>query len=159
MVANPMINRIKAFLEGGRDAEKGSDSIDETQLAAAALLVEAARMDEHFDDAEWQTIRSLIRDRFDLAEEDAEALIALADEAVDGSTQIFRFATTIKNQFDENERVKMIEMLWRVVYADGEVHDFEANLLRRVAGLIYVSDRDSGTARKKVLAEMSLTNQ
>ena len=104
MVANPMINRIKAFLDSGKDAEKRSDGIDETQLAAAVLLVEAARMDDHFDAGEWQTIRSLIRDRFDLAEEDAEALIALADEAVDGSTQIFRFATTIKNRFDENER-------------------------------------------------------
>jgi uncharacterized tellurite resistance protein B-like protein len=48
----------------------------------------------------------------------------------------------------------MIEMLWEVAYADGKVHDFEASLVRRVSGLIHVSDRDSGTARKKVLARL-----
>ena len=57
----------------------------------------------------------------------------------------------MKDGFSHDERVRMIEMLWEVVLADDEIHDHEANLLRRVAGLIYVSDRESGDARKRVL--------
>jgi uncharacterized tellurite resistance protein B-like protein len=54
------------------------------------------------------------------------------------------------------ERVAIIEMLWEVVYADGTLHEYEASLLRRVCGLIYVTDQDSGTARKRVLEKMGL---
>jgi uncharacterized tellurite resistance protein B-like protein len=154
-----MINRIKALLEGPRTTDKGVAGHDETQLAAAALLVEAARMDANFDESEWSTIRRMVQERFDLDQVEADALIATADEEVEGSAEIYRFAKVIKDRFEMDERVHMIEMLWRVVYADGEVHDYEANLLRRVAGLIYVSDRDSGTARKRVLAELSLAEQ
>ena len=154
-----MINRIKALLNREPTDRVGGPDVDETQLAAAALLVEAARMDDNFDDVEWAAIRKLVEERFGLERQEAEALIAAADEEVEESVEIYRFARVIKDKFDAADRVKMIEMLWRVVYADGEVHDYEANLLRRVAGLIYVSDRDSGTARKKVLAEMSLAEQ
>lgn len=154
-----MINRIKAFLEGSSSDKKSPAGIDETQLAAAALLVEVGRVDGNFDDAEWQAIKAMVTERFGLDTAEAEALIAAADEEVEGSVEIYRFARAVKDQFDMEERIKLIEMLWRVVYADGVVHDYEANLLRRMAGLIYVSDRDSGTARKKVLAEMSLAEQ
>ena len=58
----------------------------------------------------------------------------------------------MRNHFSEEERVKMIEMLWEVVYADGDLDDFEANMMRSVTGLLYVSDRESGDARKRVLA-------
>ncbi len=154
-----MINRIKAFLDRSSDTSETPKTVDETQLAAAALLVEVGRIDGNFDDAEWQAVKMLVKEHFALSEVEAEALIAAADEEVEGSVEVYRFARAVKDKFDMNERVKMIEMLWRVVYADGMVHDYEANLLRRMAGLIYVSDRDSGTARKKVLAEISLAEQ
>jgi uncharacterized tellurite resistance protein B-like protein len=66
--------------------------------------------------------------------------------------ELSRFIRRIRDGFDHDERVEMVEMLWRVVYADGVVHDHEANLLRRVAGLLYVSDRESGEARKRAIA-------
>ena len=55
------------------------------------------------------------------------------------------------------ERIELIEMIWEVVYADGELHDYEANLLRRLGGLLYVSDRERGDARKRVLARLRQT--
>ena len=116
-------------------------------------------MDDNFERSEWLAIRTMVGAEFGLSEEEAETLIAVAEEEVEGSVEIYRFARIVKDRFEPEQRIKLIEMLWRVVYADGELHDYEANLLRRVAGLIYVSDRDSGTARKKVLAEMSLAEQ
>ncbi len=58
--------------------------------------------------------------------------------------------------FSDAERIELIEMLWEVAYADGVVHDYEHNLLRRIAGLIYVTDRDRGLARNRVLARLGL---
>ena len=62
----------------------------------------------------------------------------------------------VTDRFSFEERVELMEMLWQVAYADGELDDFEANLLRRVAGLIHVSDRDSGAARKRAMARLGL---
>ena len=60
---------------------------------------------------------------------------------------------------DEEERIGVIEMLWEVAYADGELHDYEASLLRRVAGLLYVSDRANGEARLRVMAKLGIPRQ
>ena len=69
---------------------------------------------------------------------------------------LFRWAQAIKRAYGETARIALIEKMWEVVYADGELDDYEANLLRRVAGLIYVPDRESGQARQRVLARLGL---
>ena len=63
----------------------------------------------------------------------------------------------VKDGFDQEERIRLIEMLWEVAYADGELHDYEASLMRRITGLLYISDRDSGEARQRVLARLGLS--
>ena len=70
--------------------------------------------------------------------------MAEAERAVAGSPQLFRFTNAVKTHFDEAGRVALIDMLWDVAHADGAVCAYEENLLRRVAGLLYVSDRDRG---------------
>ena len=147
-----MIERIKALFAGARPSVESGE--DDLQLAAAALLVEAAVMDGTFDADERRTIDALLRESFDLDATAAEALIEAAREAVEGSAQLYGFTRVVKDRYGEQERVRMIEMLWEVAYADGHVHDFEASLVRRVAGLIHVPDRDSGAARKRVLQRL-----
>jgi uncharacterized tellurite resistance protein B-like protein len=129
---------------------------EEMRLAAAALLVEAAVMDGHFDAAERATVRQLLAARFGLDAGEAQALIATAESEVAASHGIFRFTNAIKNHCSDTERIELIEMLWEVAYADGVLHDYEHNLLRRIAGLIYVTDRDRGLARNRVLARLGL---
>jgi len=145
-----MLDRLRTMFssDGAAATARGPDAL---QLAAAALLVEAARMDDDYNATERALIASLLRERFDLDDDDTEALVAAADAATEDLVEVYGFARRVKDAFTPEERVRMIEMLWEVVYADGEVHDHEANLLRRVAGLIYVSDRESGDARKRVL--------
>ena len=70
---------------------------------------------------------------------------------------LHRWAQAIKRAYSEEERVGVIEKMWEVVYADGVLDDYEANLLRRVAGLIYVPDRESGQARQRVIARLGIT--
>lgn len=152
-----MRQRITSFLrrlerEGGGPTP--AHGRDEKRLAAAALLVEAAVMDGHFDAAERATVQGLLAARFGLDAGETEALIASAERAVAAAHGIFRFTNAIKSHFSDAERIELIEMLWEVACADGVVDDYEDNLLRRIAGLIYVTDRDRGLARKRVLARI-----
>ncbi len=154
-----MINRIKTLLSGStgpaRDAAPGHSFAD-LQVAAAALLVEAAETDANFDAAERTKILDLVRVRFELTEAEAQSLLELAGDEVANASQLYGFTRVVKDNFDHDERVELMEMLWEVVYADGALHDLEASLMRRIAGLIYVPDRESGAARKRAMSRLGL---
>ncbi|MEQ8194290.1 MAG: TerB family tellurite resistance protein [Rhodospirillales bacterium] len=125
------------------------------RLAAAALLVETAMMDGEVDAAEMEVIRRLLADYFGLSEDESAELIADGRAAAADSSQLYGFTRVIKDRFSPEERVQMIEMLWEVAYTDDRLHHLETNLIRRIAGLIYVPDRESGEARQRVLAKKS----
>jgi uncharacterized tellurite resistance protein B-like protein len=151
-----MLDRLHRLLTGRPPQAQGAaHSFEERQLAAAALMVEAATMDDSFDAAERERIAALVQERFALSPEEARDLVTEAERAASASVEWHGFTRAIKEGFDQAERVELIEMLWEVAYADGELHDYEASLLRRVAGLLYVSDRDSGEARQRVLARLA----
>ena len=152
-----MFDRLKKMFGGDADSPDSprERAVDDLQLASAALLVEAARMDDDCGADEYAVIERLLRERFSLSVADADTLLGAADKASADSVELFGFTSKIKDAFDEDERIQMVEMLWEVVYADGRLDDHEANLLRRVTGLLYVSDRDSGEARKRVLDRAS----
>ena len=157
-----MINRIKALLNtpGGTSPKAGSrHRFAELQVAAAALLVEAAEMDASFDEPEKAKILDLVRRRFELSETEAESLVELARQEAADSSQLYGFTRVVKDQFSHEERVELLEMLWQVIYADGQRHDHEASLMRRVAGLIFVSDRECGSARKRALIKLGLEHE
>ncbi len=157
-----MISRIKQLLRGATakpiddPSVRAAHSHDEKALAAAALMVEAAELDGNFDGAERAAIETVVCRHFGLSGTEAGELIAAAKIAQDGTNHLLGFTRALKDAYPPDERVEIIEMLWEVVYADGELHEYEANLLRRIGGLIYVSDRERGAARKRVLARLGL---
>jgi len=147
-----MINRIIAlFGEGPAPAPAARHDI---HLATAALLVVAACQDGGFDAAERTHILSLLGSRFGLAPDEAGELMAEAEARADTAVQLLPFTKAIRAEFDHDERVEMVEMLWEVVYADGGLQQHEAALMRRIGGLIYVSDRQRGEARKRALRNL-----
>jgi uncharacterized tellurite resistance protein B-like protein len=152
-----MINRIKSFF-GDRQAKPSGQgahhTVDEFHLAAAALLVHAASVDTDFDAAERAKILELTENRLDLTAEEAQTLLRAAEHADGQSVQLLGFTRAIKDKFSYESRVELIEMLWEVVYADGRVDEYETQLMRRIGGLIYVTDRDRGFARKRVLERL-----
>ncbi len=150
-----MLNRLKDLIAGTGGQAKADEGV-KLRLASAALLVEAAQMDGHMDDVERQSILRILRDRFEMSAAEAEAVVAEASATMAQSSQLFPFTKAIKDGFDHAERVEMIEMLWEVAYADGRLHDYESNLVRRIAGLIYVPDQESGIARRRALARLGL---
>lgn len=152
-----MLSKIKAFLKSDVTPTK-SGHFDELQIAVVALLVRAASTaDSKFDDKERATIATMAATHFKLTPDEVTALIdaAASDEA--STLDLHRWAQAIKKHYNEAARIDLVEKMWEVVYADGVLDDYEANLLRRVAGLIYVPDRESGQARQRVLSRLGLT--
>jgi uncharacterized tellurite resistance protein B-like protein len=149
-----MLERLMSILQGDDLPPVAAWRREDVEVAAAALLVEAARVDGAVDPAERATIVALLGARFGLDPAAAEALMDLGAREGERSVQLHRFATAVNQRFSEDERVELIEMLWAVVYADGVLSEYEANLLRRIGGLLYVADRDRGAARQRVLARL-----
>ncbi len=150
-----MIELLKSLLSGESNSPQ-DDLTDQEHIATAALLIEAALSDDDFKDVERQAIIDVLKRHYKLEDADAITLVAEAEKAQAEAGQLFYFTRTVKDSFPIETRVQMIEMLWEIAYADGELSKFEANLVRRVAGLIYVSDRDRGDARKRVMARLGL---
>jgi len=152
MIPNIMIDRLIALFggESGRAEKTEKCSERELRLAAAGLLAHAESLDGEVHEDETRTIRKLLQQHFDLNADEVDELLEEGRKEAVESTQLFAFTRVINDNLDPEERIKIVEMLWEVVYADGEVHHYESNLIRRVAGLLHVSDRDSGSARKRV---------
>jgi len=153
-----MLARIKEMMfgTGGGDAAGADASENIVAAAAAALMIEAAVMDGNFDDDERRTIADLLGGRFEMNADEVNTVIAEAETAVEQSVELFAFTRVLRDDFDHGDRVGMIEMLWEVAYADGVLHDYEANLIRRVTGLLHVTDRESGDAKKRVLERLDI---
>jgi uncharacterized tellurite resistance protein B-like protein len=152
-----MISRLKKLLEvrGARD-DGPAAALDQSELnfASAALMVEAAGLDGQIDDGERTQIVSIMVRQFLLDEDAAAALLDDAERDAEDAHDLYSFTSVIRRHFDHDERVAMVGLLWEVCYADGVLHDFEANLLRRLAGLLYVTDQESGEERRRALARL-----
>ena len=146
-----MFERIRSLLEGSPIDPEG-----EMRIAVAALLCEAARMDDHFDESERATIESLLIDHFHLSREEAQRLEEAGEEAERQSTHIYRFTHLLVQKLSPEQRVEIIEMLWEVAYADGTLDPEEDALIRKIAGLLYVPDRDRGSARKRAMERLGI---
>ncbi len=155
-----MIELIRKMVMGA-DSPKADETntVSDADAAAAALLVEVACIDGDFDEQERQTIAALMAKQFDLDVNDVVRLIDDASTAVDRSVDHFGFVRQVNNAYDHDARIGLLEMLWEVTLADGEIHDFEANLMRRLSGLLHIPDREAGDAKKRVMARLDIQAQ
>ena len=114
-------------------------------------MVLAAELDGQFGHQERETVLRILSSNYGLPSADGERLVAEAGEMVAASTDLFSLTRDISAEVAFENRGEIVEVLWEVAYADGTLHDYEANLVRRVAGLLHVSDHESGAARRRVL--------
>ncbi len=125
--------------------------------AVAAILVEAARADGEYTDDERERIVRILARRYGLSRAEAEGLRTTGEAAQEAATDLVRFTKAVKRAVPHEERVGVIEAVWEIAYSDGERHHAEANLVRRLAGLLYVADADSGMARQRVMDRLGLS--
>lgn len=146
-----MLARLKELFS---TAQSRRHSHDELQLAAAALLAEAARLDGDVDPRERDAIERVLARRFNLSAAEAAELAREGETAAEDSTQIFAFTRIINRDWPVEERSELFEMIYEVLYADDGLHDYEANLMRRLGELIYLTDKERVEARRRVVGRL-----
>ena len=112
-----------------------------------ALFVHAAKMDENYTNKEKSIILSALSEISDKNESDLKIILKEAEEKESQSNQILEFTKEIKNS-EKNFRFKILEVLWKIIYSDGVSDMYESSLMRRLAGLLYVSDREAGDIKQ-----------
>lgn len=108
------------------------------QLATAVLLVEVMRSDPQIDDEERRLVLAALQDKFALADDEGARLVELAEQVSREATDYFRFTSKINESFDIEQKILMVEHMWRVAYADGVLSAHENHLMRRMADLLYI---------------------
>jgi len=142
-----MLDRIKELFSNVETAPP-EPSFDLAHMAAAVLLAYAAQVDGTLDAHENAVLKRIAGPAFGLSDEEAEGLMELAKNNAENANDLFQWTNIINSQFEYEHKLHLIQLLWQVVDADGIVDDYEANLLRRISGLIHVSDKDSAHARQ-----------
>ena len=110
--------------------------------ACIALLLETSMADEILDESELMALKNTLQKDFQINEDEIDELIDLAKENVDDSNSLYEFTRDINDNLDSAERVKLIESMWKIAYADGNIDKYEEHIIRKVSNLIYVAHSD-----------------
>ena len=147
-----MLKAIRSFFEANIASEgKAELDTDKRQLATAALLIEVASADHRLDASELEQIKTILRQRFSLNDEQLRTLTELAQTEKDESTSLYQFTQLINEYCSPEDKFKLITAMWEVAFADNELDKYEEYLIRKVADLIYVSHSDF--IRAKMVAQ------
>jgi uncharacterized tellurite resistance protein B-like protein len=136
-----MLETLRNFFDGLLAPAPEADPAAAThrlQLAAAVMLVEVMRADASFHPAEREAVRAALRDRFALAADEAAGLAELAEATARESTDLYTYTSRINDHFEMADKVRMVEHLWLVAYADGHLSEHERHVLWRIADLLHV---------------------
>ena len=144
-------NFVAEFVEGDKHPSEFADN--DYRLAAVALLVHAAGIDDDVSQRERDKLHTVVKRRFDLDDKLADELIDRATAAEHEAVDLYHFTKLLNRVLDEEGRAKIIEMMWEIVYADGERDELEDNLLWRAADLMGVSPRERIELRQRIARE------
>ena len=125
----------------------------DNNILIAALLIHAARIDENYTEIEKKIITKAIMNLNKFNIDKAEQILKDAEKKEEESNQIIEFTRAIK-KYPIEFRIKIIEIIWKIVYSDGTNDIYESGLIRRICGLLYVSDKDNGIIKKKIINQL-----
>jgi uncharacterized tellurite resistance protein B-like protein len=151
-----MLNTLRNFFDqhlAPKPNEPQASAERRVHLAAAVLLVEVARSDHDFSDAERETVRASVQTRFHLSAAEAQELVSLADAQSREAHDIYQFTSAIDKSFSPEDKVRLIEELWRAAYADSALHAHEEHLIRRVADMLHLSHSQFIGAKLRVTGQ------
>jgi uncharacterized tellurite resistance protein B-like protein len=147
-----MLDTLKSFLSEFGEGTKLAPAFDASdyRLAAAAPLVHVMTIDGQEKPAEHDKLRAILKSQFDLDDAQTDALIEAATDADREAIDLYRFTSLLNRSLDEAGRLRIVEMMWQIVYADGKVNEFEDNVIWRAADLLGISSRDRVEMRRRV---------
>ncbi len=151
-----MLARLGSWIKDFTEDEAAAPAGDaEWAQTLAGLLVEAAMADGELDSDERRQIARVLHGQLELGEATVGKMIDDALASHEARVEIHGLTRAIRAETEPEDRVAIMEMAWMVVLADGELHDYEAQLMRRLAGLLYVDDIDSGRAARRARARLA----
>jgi uncharacterized tellurite resistance protein B-like protein len=134
-----MLDQIKLFFEQHLALSGPEDSLEEKlQIATVALFLEMMYMDDKVEPEEQEIILSMIHQNFSLTDEQTTSLLELAEQQRKGATDYFQFTSLINKEFSQEQKVRLIESLWKIAFIDGVLDMNEEYLVRKIADLLYV---------------------
>ena len=143
------------FKKKNKEKDKSSSKIDENIFAIECLLTEAALVDENFGKDEKEIIVKILKKQFKFDKnEDINNLVDDAIKYCNESSDLISYTKKIKENWPLEKRIEVIEMLWKVRLVDGILEPYEDMLIRRVAGLIYVNDKNRNIAKKNAKSKL-----
>ncbi len=149
-----MIRKIKDFFSGPASSGQGEEIAGRRlQIAACALLIEMARMDGEFSDKERERNVEILKGEFSLADGTVEEIIALSERELKASTDLWQFTKLINDSFTPEEKTRLMEMVWKVVYADGFLDKHEDYLAKKLTRLLNLRHREVVEAKLRVLGK------
>jgi uncharacterized tellurite resistance protein B-like protein len=149
-----MLNKLKDFFANKiavDPTDKTSNNERNLRIATCALMLEIASIDQEFDDRERDRIISFFRDEYGLTETETEELIELARGQLDQRIDLWGFTNLINQHFDADQKLKIIEMIWEVVYADGQLSAHEDYLIHKLYKMLNLTHSQMIDAKMKVL--------
>ena len=147
-----MINAIRQFFETHILEETLEEATTEhaLRLATAALLIEMSRADFDAKVEDRAAVITVVRRVFELTEQETHELVALAEQEAEQATSLYQFTSLINREFSPEQKAHVVELLWEVAYADGQLHKYEEHLVRKIADLIHVPHKTFIRAKHKV---------
>ena len=143
-----MLKLLKNFFETSHPV---NDDKNEHLELICGLMIEAANTDGSIDKIEIQKINKILIDTFNEKPDDVEKSLNKAIQNSDNSKSLYYYTSKLNKEYTYEKKLLLIETLWEIILSDNEIHDYETSLLRRLSGLLYISDIDTGNARKRAL--------
>jgi uncharacterized tellurite resistance protein B-like protein len=149
---------FNTFLNPQAETAQG-DAVQRTRLAVSALLLEIAVSDFESAPQERQTIIQIVKSEFGLEQAEADELISLAEQEHRTSTDYFQFTRLINEHYTATQKVELVELLWRVAFADGQLHHYEEHVIRRLTDLLHVSHGAFISAKHRAIEGMGRSDK
>ena len=144
-----MLDSIREFFERNFAAPDAGQNKHTVELATAALLLEVSRADGEISADEREATARALRSKFHLTPAETGALIEMAEAQVREATDTFQFTSLVNKRFTRDQKIRVVELMWQVAYADGERDVFEDHVIRKLADLLYVDHGDYIAAKLK----------
>ncbi len=143
-----MLDKLRTLISDKKKVEE--EEFDTSQLAVASLMVTTAMHDGEFDEVEKDEILKLLGNFYNLNNDKLNKLFEASYELVDNANDIHQFTSKINSFLTDEEKIMIIEMIWKIVIADGRIDDYENALVRKISGLLYIDDFKVGEIKKKL---------
>jgi uncharacterized tellurite resistance protein B-like protein len=150
-----VLESLRSFFSAGKSAAAQDPKLDPIAVAACALLLEIAHADDQFTAEERDRIARHAREDLGVAPEDVREVLRLAEEARRQSVDLYQFTKLVTESFSREQRLRLIEAIWGVVYSDGVLTAVEGQLARRIAELLGFQHPEVQAARERVAARNS----